>query len=250
MQHKIRWMIAALIIAALQLSACAGAPPKPASIKPAVVEPIEGSDLKQVTLTQKASERLGIETAAVREEQATRTRTVGGEVVTLPDTGATLWVRVRLNESDLNSVDRDQLARIRGLDDEDGEDDDGLEAEADEDLEVDDAEDDDTGEGSLYYKLSGAQQGLAPGQRVWVELALSGGGTQLKIVPYAAVIYDVNGKTWVYTNPEPLVFVRQSISVNYVEGDQAFLAEGPAAGTTVVTVGGSLLYGTEVGVAK
>lgn len=249
MQHSMRLLTAILIIASLSLAACAGPSPTAAHDKPAAVATIQGSSLKQVTLTQKAAERIGIQTIAVREEQATRTRTVGGEVVTLPDTGDTLWVRVRLNESDLNSIDRSQLARIRGLDDED-DGDDGLEAEADEGPEVDDVDDSDNGEGSLYYKLSDNQRGFTPGQRVWVELTLSGSGTTLKVVPYAAVIYDVSGKTWVYTNPEPLVFVRQSISVNYVEGDQAFLSEGPSPGTAVVTVGGPLLYGAEVGVSK
>ena len=75
-------------------------------------------------------------------------------------------------------------------------------------------------------------------------------GSQQKVVPYAAVIYGVNGETWVYTNPEPLIFVRDNISIDYVDGDLAVLSAGPANGTEVVTVGVAELYGTDTGVGK
>jgi len=70
-------------------------------------------------------------------------------------------------------------------------------------------------------------------------------GSRRKVVPYAAVLYDAHGDTWVYTNPEPLVFVRHRIMVDYINGDQAVLSEGPPAGTVVVTVGGAELFGAE-----
>ncbi len=252
MKHTIRWMIAALVIAALQLSACAQAPAVNPKVSPVKVEPIEGSDLKRVVLTDKAAERLDIQTVPVREDQVSRTRTVGGEVVTAAEANA-MWVRVRLNASDLNQVDVSQPAFVRNLDDE--EDDDaeegGLEAEADDPPdELDAAEDSDDGSGTLYYTVGSAGQNLVPGQRVWVQLSLVGGEGSRKIVPYAAVIYDVNGQTWVYTNPEPLTFVRQSVTIDYIEDDFAFLTEGPDAGTEVVVVGGAELYGAETGVSK
>ena len=70
------------------------------------------------------------------------------------------------------------------------------------------------------------------------------------IIPYAAVLYGLNGETWTYTNPEPLVFVRQSIVIDHIEGDSAFLSEGPDTGTAVVIIGVAELYGAEVGVSK
>lgn len=224
---------------------------------PARVEPIEGSDLKRVVLTERAASRLDIQTAAVREEPVARTRTVGGEVVALPGANAAalgaVWVRVRLNQSDLNQVDQAQPVRVLPLDDEDdGEDeDDGWEAEENEPPEgVDDDEDSGAGEGVLYFVVGKAANGLVAGQRVWVQLSLLGSGMPRRIVPYASVIYDVNGGAWVYTSPEPLVFIRQSIRIDYIEGDLAFLTEGPPAGTQVVTVGGALLLGAETGVSK
>jgi hypothetical protein len=69
-------------------------------------------------------------------------------------------------------------------------------------------------------------------------------------VPYAAVIYDIEGNTWIYTNPEPLTYVRAPITIDHIEGDTAFLSESLASELTVVTVGVSELWGTETGVSK
>jgi hypothetical protein len=71
-----------------------------------------------------------------------------------------------------------------------------------------------------------------------------------KAVPYSALLYGLEGETWVYTNPEPLVYIREAIVVDYIEGDWVALIEGPEVGIPVVTLGVSLLYGAEVGVSK
>jgi hypothetical protein len=70
-------------------------------------------------------------------------------------------------------------------------------------------------------------------------------GKLRKVVPYAAMIYDLHGETWVYTNPSSLTFVRERISVDYIDGDLVVLSAGPPSGTAVVTVGVPELYGTE-----
>jgi len=70
------------------------------------------------------------------------------------------------------------------------------------------------------------------------------------LVPYAAVIYDIEGNTWIYTNPEPLAFVRVPIAIDHIEGDTAVLSESLPSDLTVVTVGVAELYGTETGVSK
>lgn len=70
------------------------------------------------------------------------------------------------------------------------------------------------------------------------------------IMPYSAVIYDLQGGTWVYTSSAPLTYARQAITVDYIEGDRAVLTAGPEAGTTVVTVGVAELYGADTGVGK
>ena len=70
------------------------------------------------------------------------------------------------------------------------------------------------------------------------------------VVPYAAVIYDTEGRAWVYTNPEPLTFVRAPIVIDRIEGDQAFLSEALETDAPIVTVGVAEIYGAETGVSK
>jgi hypothetical protein len=72
------------------------------------------------------------------------------------------------------------------------------------------------------------------------------GATRL-VVPYSAVLYDAKGGTWVYANPAPLAFVRERVTVDFIQADQAVLTAGPPKGTRVVTVGAAELYGTETG---
>jgi hypothetical protein len=146
MQHSNRWIIVTLIIASLLLSACAKTAESAASEKPALIEPIEGTELNRVVLTEKAAQRLDLQTAPVREEQ----------------------------------ID----------------------------------------------------------------------GTPRLVIPYAALIYDLNGGTWAYTSPEPLTFVRAPITVDYIEGDIVVLLDGPPAGTAVATVGVAELYGADTGIGK
>jgi hypothetical protein len=98
---------------------------------------------------------------------------------------------------------------------------------------------------SVYYMVDGSEHGLALGRRVRVELPLIGSGNAVKTVPYGAIVYYAKGQSWVYTNPEPLVYVREKVEVEDIEGDQAALSSGPATGTAVVTVGAMLLYGAE-----
>ena len=73
-------------------------------------------------------------------------------------------------------------------------------------------------------------------------------GKRRKVVPYGAVLYDAKGDTSVYVSSAPNTYVRESITVDFIEGDRAVLTAGPAAGTAVVTVGAAELYGTETGV--
>jgi hypothetical protein len=70
-------------------------------------------------------------------------------------------------------------------------------------------------------------------------------GAKRTVIPYAAVIYDTTGATWVYLNPEPLTFVRHPITVDDIKGDQAFLSDALPADSAVVTVGVAELYGAE-----
>ena len=83
-------------------------------------------------------------------------------------------------------------------------------------------------------------------ERIGVETVPASGNE----VPYAAVIYDIEGNTWIYTSPEALTFVREPIVIDHIEGDTAILAESLSAQFNVVTVGVAEIYGTETGVSK
>lgn len=77
-----------------------------------------------------------------------------------------------------------------------------------------------------------------------------GAGMPSPTVSYAAVMYDAKGTTFIYTSPEPLVFLRQPVRVESIKDGRAVLTEGPPPGTSVVTVGGAELHGIEAGVGK
>jgi hypothetical protein len=69
------------------------------------------------------------------------------------------------------------------------------------------------------------------------------------VVPYEALIYDAEGKTYVYTSPKPLSYLREEVKVDRITDDRLLLEKGPSAGTDVVTVGAAEVYGTELEIA-
>ena len=138
-----RWMVVALVVVGLLAPACkeASEASEGSSYEPATLEPIEGTDLSQVVLTEDAAARIELQTASVE---------------------------------------------------------------------------------------------TAPNGQL--------------VVPYAAVFYGLTGETWTYTEPQALTFVRAPVTVESVEGDTAYLSDGPPAGTEVVIVGAAELFGVETSV--
>ena len=67
-------------------------------------------------------------------------------------------------------------------------------------------------------------------------------------IPYAAIIYDAQGATWAYVNTAPLVYLRESVTVEVIDGAVVHISAGPPTGTHVVTTGAAELYGAEIGV--
>jgi hypothetical protein len=137
MKLNFKILLLMVIFLALPLSACAPAAAPEEEIKPVTLEPVTGTDLNRLTLTEDAAKRLDVQTAEVRE---------------------------------------------------------------------------------------------ADGKMV---------------VPYASILYEANGNTWIYVNVAPLVFVRQAIVIDSISGDEAILSKGPDSGSAVVTVGAAELYGSE-----
>jgi hypothetical protein len=244
---------------------------------PVKVEAIPGSDVKRLTLTAKAVERLDIQTVPLREEKVSRRIVVLAEVQedrplgTGADSGTTAmpmgapqsaqssgaggrqdWIgspfRVRLlldddEEDDLDMDDDEDDAEVLAPDDDEDDDDGPLRAKR-----VVLASADGTTSDVLYFKVKSGTHGLKPGQRVGVRLTEPGSDTPKKVVPYSAIMYDVHGDTWVYTNPDPLVFVRHRVAIEHIDQEMAVLREGPDIGTKIVTVGAAELLGAESGV--
>jgi RND family efflux transporter MFP subunit len=100
-----------------------------------------------------------------------------------------------------------------------------------------------------YYEVDSKDGLLAPGEKVSVAMPLVSEAESL-IVPWSAVIHDINGGTWVYENTAERTYVRRRAQVRSVADGVAELASGPAPGAKVVTTGAAELFGTEVGFAK
>lgn len=101
----------------------------------------------------------------------------------------------------------------------------------------------------LYFELENYNRLLRPGQRVMVTLPTNQSAKRLT-VPWSAIVFDIQGGTWVYENTQPHVFSRRRVVLERVNAATAVLRRGPKAGTRVVSVGVAELYGTEFGVGK
>ena len=73
-------------------------------------------------------------------------------------------------------------------------------------------------------------------------------GATRRLVPYSSLLYDSQGRTWVYTSPQARTFVRTQVGVDRIDGDWVLLNDGPATGVKVASVGVAQLYGAETGV--
>jgi len=248
MKHRNLWIgMILVVISTLGLSAC-GSGATYEKIEPAeLVDQGDGRNL--VILTEKAAERLDIQTEMVTEEEILLTQTFGGEVTEKDPAGRAL-VMVSLTSEEISSINPSVPARVIPLNNDDAEDDDaneGLEAELDELPGLDD--DEDSLRSVLHYSVSDGSK-LEAGQRLMVEVTLLGENAPQLVVPFSSLLYDVNGETYVYINPEPLHFLRVPVVVNHIRGDRVILEEGPEVGTLVVIVGAVELFGTDTGVGK
>jgi cobalt-zinc-cadmium efflux system membrane fusion protein len=106
-----------------------------------------------------------------------------------------------------------------------------------------------SGTTNLFYKLANPDLALRPGELVRVSIPRSGRDECLQ-VPYKAILYDINGGTWVYEKTGDHAFTRRRVAVAGISGDTACLSEGAESGTIVVTDGAAELFGAEFGAGK
>ena len=100
----------------------------------------------------------------------------------------------------------------------------------------------------LYYEIANPQLRFKPGERVGVTFASD--QEQSLVVPWSAVINDVNGGTWVYENIAPQTYTRRRVEVRFRRDNEAVLRRGIPAGAKIVKSGVAELFGTEFGVGK
>lgn len=101
---------------------------------------------------------------------------------------------------------------------------------------------------SGIYRLTLTERAI---ERIDVQTTeITTGSNGQLLMPYSALIYDLYGDTWAYTNPEPRVFVREAVTVDVIEGDWVHMTAAPQEGTLVVTVAAAELYGAETGIGK
>lgn len=273
---KLPWQVMAAVLVVPGVAQAAGpegsAPAKGGAVK---VEAVPGKNVKRVTLSPKAAERLGIQTALVAEEEVSRRQMVSGLVVAAPKEvpaaqraasaglsgftraatfapvpatkaaalpeGAVL-VAVSLSPGEWSRLDKSKPARLLPLQTRSAP----KEAILAQPAGLEPVEDGKRAMLTVHYAVKTLEEGLSPGRRLRVELPIAGGEAKRSFVPYGAVYYDAHGGAWVYVNSEPFVFERHPVTVERVSGAQAVLSEGPRVGTGVVTVGAALLYGCEI----
>jgi hypothetical protein len=102
----------------------------------------------------------------------------------------------------------------------------------------------------LYFILPNGDGTLRPGQRVGATLAVNTNTGDQLVAPWASVLHDINGGTWVYEVVAPHKYIRRRVVIARVVDDLAVLSEGPVAGTSIVTAGASELFGTEFSTGK
>ncbi len=101
----------------------------------------------------------------------------------------------------------------------------------------------------LYYEISNMDENMNPGARVSISLPFHGSNAGM-LIPYSAVVYDINGGSWVYENTAENVFVRRRIEIMTVDNMNAVVKRGLTGGEKIVVTGAAELFGTEFGGAK
>jgi hypothetical protein len=76
----------------------------------------------------------------------------------------------------------------------------------------------------------------------------SNGATE--VIPYSAVVYDADGKSWAFSAPSPRTYIRVPIGISSITGKAVQLRSGPPVGTQVVVVGAPELVGAEAGISS
>ena len=155
-----------------------------------------------------------------------------------------VWIRVPVYVGDLKTIDRRQTARVHAMNEAPG-----AVSRPARPVNAPPSADPTNNSADLYFELVNSDGSMRPGQKVGVTL-LERASEESLVVPWSAVVHDINGGAWVYENIAPQQYARRRVEVRRVVNSRAVLARGPASGTKVVTAGAAELFGTEFGTGK
>lgn len=155
-----------------------------------------------------------------------------------------VWIRVPVYVGDLSKVDKKKSSIIQPLGT--NRDTDGYQAKP---LAGPPLSDPNTLSSDLFFELSNPDGLFRTGQKVGVLLTQLGSGKRLT-VPWSAVMYDINGGSWIYLRTDPHTYSRRRVEISRVTDGLAVLSRGIEAGDKVVITGVAEIFGTEFGVGK
>jgi len=155
-----------------------------------------------------------------------------------------VWVRVPVYVGDLAKIDLQKDASIKPLGT--GQDLLSLLARPVQGPPLSDAR---SASADLFFEISNNDRFFRIGQKVSVSLLQKSPEDSL-VVPISAILYDINGGSWVYTKVAPHVYSRRRVEVSHIVNDFVVLARGLKVGDQVVVAGAAEIFGTEFGVGK
>jgi RND family efflux transporter MFP subunit len=101
----------------------------------------------------------------------------------------------------------------------------------------------------LYFEIANSDRFFRIGQKVRVSL-LQKAPEESPAIPVSAILYDINGGSWVYVRIASHVYSRCRVEMRHVVNDYAVLTRGLNPGDEVVIAGAAEIFGTEFGVGK
>ena len=154
------------------------------------------------------------------------------------------WVRVPVYSGLLEDVDREQNAIVRSLGDPSTE-----KSVPAKPIDGPLLSDINSASSDLYYQIDNRTSLFRIGERVRVQLFKKSAGQNI-VVPWSAVVYDIDGGTWVYIQIAPHTFTRSRVEVSQSGQNLATITRGVSPGDKVVITAVAELYGTEFGGGK
>ena len=181
----------------------------------------------------------------IRTESATTNEAValGAPLFEVMNT-SNVWVKVPVYVGELAEVDVDQPARLSNLEDRSG-----AKAVSARPVSAPPTATPLASSADLYYEVDNKDGRFRPGQKMNAGLPLRDEREAL-VVPDSAIVYDILGGSWIYESLGDHKYARRRVQVKYVIDKTAVLANGPPAGSKIVSEGAAELLGTEFFVSK